>query len=61
MAILITIIIIFLSQVIFVIVNYDSMVRLSLIITESWLNMNTELRKRYNLTPNLVEQVKGDY
>ena len=45
--------------IIFVIVIYNSLVRLSQMITESWSNVDTELRRRYDLIPNLVETVKG--
>ena len=45
--------------IIFAIVTYNSLVRLSQMITESWSNVDTELRRRYDLIPNLVETVKG--
>jgi len=51
-------IIIFLP-IVFVVVTYNTLVRLSQMITESWSNIDTELRRRYDLIPNLVETVKG--
>jgi LemA protein len=44
--------------IIVVIVTYNSLVRLSQMIIESWSNVDTELRRRYDLIPNLVETVK---
>jgi LemA protein len=48
-----------LLPVVYVIVTYNSLVRLSQMIKESWANVDTELRRRYDLIPNLVETVKG--
>jgi LemA protein len=59
MAGLIIIGVIILLPIIYVIVTYNSLVRLSQMITESWSNVDTELRRRYDLIPNLVETVKG--
>ena len=56
---LIFILIIFGLPIIFVIVTYNSLVRVNQMITESWSNVDTELRRRYDLIPNLVEVVKG--
>jgi len=41
------------------IANYNSLVRLRLHCRESWSDVDTELKRRYNLIPNLVETVKG--
>lgn len=43
----------------FVIVQFNRMVGLRLRIRESWANVDTELKRRYDLIPNLVEAVKG--
>jgi LemA protein len=39
--------------------TYNSLVRLRQMIRESWSNVDTELRRRYDLIPNLVETVRG--
>ena len=44
---------------IFLGVSYDRFVRQRNLIKESWANVGTELRRRYDLIPNLVNTVKG--
>ena len=44
---------------IFLGVSYDRFVRQRNLIKESWSNVDTELRRRYDLIPNLVNTVKG--
>ena len=39
--------------------NYNAMVRLRQHVRESWSDVDTELKRRYELIPNLVETVKG--
>jgi LemA protein len=39
--------------------NYNALVRLRNHCREAWSNVDTELKRRYNLIPNLVEAVKG--
>jgi LemA protein len=39
--------------------TYNRLVSLQNHIKESWSNIDTELRRRYDLIPNLVETVKG--
>jgi LemA protein len=39
--------------------NYNRLVKLSNMIPESWANIDTELRRRYDLIPNLVNTVKA--
>jgi len=39
--------------------NYNALVRLRNHCKESWSNVDTELKRRYELIPNLVEAVKG--
>ena len=39
--------------------NYNALVRLRQQCRESWSGIDTELRRRYDLIPNLVETVKG--
>jgi len=43
----------------FVIGIYNRLVRLRQNVRESWSAIDTELRRRYDLIPNLVESVKG--
>ena len=38
---------------------YNTLVRLRQHVRESWSAIDTELKRRYNLIPNLVETVKG--
>jgi LemA protein len=38
---------------------YNRFVRLGNLVGESWHNVDTELQRRYDLIPNLVETVKG--
>jgi len=39
--------------------NYNILVRLRQHVRESWSGIDTELKRRYDLIPNLVETVKG--
>ena len=48
-----------LLPVIFVIAQYNALVGLRNYIRESWSNVDTELKRRYDLIPNLVAVVKG--
>ena len=41
------------------ILNYNTLVRLRQHVRESWSGIDTELKRRYELVPNLVETVKG--
>lgn len=45
--------------VIWVIATYNTLVRLRQHCRESWSGIDTELRRRYDLIPNLLETVKG--
>ena len=38
---------------------YNGLVRLRNYVRESWAQIDTELKRRYNLIPNLMETVKG--
>jgi len=51
--------VIVLLVLIWIIGNYNSLVRLRQHCRESWSGIDTELKRRYNLIPNLVETVKG--
>lgn len=41
------------------VVTYNSLVALRNHIRDAWANIDTELKRRYDLIPNLVETVKG--
>jgi LemA protein len=56
---LIVIAAVILLPVIFVIAQYNALVALKNYIRESWSNVDTELKRRYDLIPNLVAVVKG--
>ena len=42
-----------------VVLNYNALVRIRQQVNESWSGIDTELKRRYDLIPNLVETVKG--
>ena len=44
---------------ILVVAMYNGLVKLRYQCRESWANVDTELKRRYDLIPNLVETVKG--
>ncbi len=44
---------------IYIIGTYNTLVRLRQHVRESWSGIDTELKRRYDLIPNLVETVKG--
>ena len=50
---------IILLPAVFVIAQYNALVTLKNYIRESWSNVDTELKRRYDLIPNLVAVVKG--
>ena len=43
----------------FVIYTYNSLIRLNVRVSNSWSQINVQLKRRYDLIPNLVESVKG--
>lgn len=51
--------IIVLVPLIYVLAQYNSLVALRNHIREAWSNIDTELKRRYDLIPNLVSTVKG--
>jgi LemA protein len=51
--------VILLLPMIYVIATYNTLVALRNHIAEAWSNIDTELKRRYDLIPNLVETVKG--
>jgi LemA protein len=56
---LIVLLVLLALPVLFVIVQYNSLIALRNHISESWSNVDTELKRRYDLIPNLVSTVKG--
>ena len=56
---LIVLLVVVLVPVIWVAVQYNWLVSLRNYISESWSNVDTELKRRYDLIPNLVATVKG--
>jgi LemA protein len=48
-----------LLPLIYVITTYNALVALRNHLAEAWSNIDTELKRRYDLIPNLVETVKG--
>ncbi|MBX7244465.1 MAG: LemA family protein [Candidatus Sumerlaeaceae bacterium] len=48
-----------LSPFVWALVTYNTFVRLRQLIAESWSGVDTELKRRYDLIPNLVQTVKG--
>jgi len=57
--VLIFLAIIFLLPVLYVILTYNALVVLRNHIRDAWSNIDTELKRRYDLIPNLVATVKG--
>jgi LemA protein len=45
--------------IVWIAVSYNTLVRLRNHCTESWADIDTELKRRYDLIPNLVQTVKG--
>jgi LemA protein len=59
MPILLILLAIVLGPVLWAVVQYNALVILRNYLTESWSNVDTELKRRYDLIPNLVATVKG--
>ncbi len=57
--ILLFLLILVIVPVVYVIVHYNVLVSLRNHIRESWSDVDTELKRRYELIPNLVATVKG--
>ena len=47
------------ALLVFVIIAYNSLVRLRVQSNAAWADMDVQLKRRYDLIPNLVETVKG--
>ncbi|MBX3738624.1 MAG: LemA family protein [Candidatus Didemnitutus sp.] len=48
-----------LAPLLWVAVQYNALVNLRNYVANAWANIDTELKRRYDLIPNLVETVKG--
>ena len=59
MAALIAVGVILLLALIWVIATYNNLVNLRNLVKESWSGIDTELKRRYDLIPNLVKTVQG--
>jgi LemA protein len=59
MPLLIILVTILLLPLIWALVNYNRFVRLRQHLRESWSDIDLEMKRRYELIPNLVETVKG--
>ena len=56
---LIVIGVVFFLPIVFVVLTYNTLVALRNHIRDAWGNIDTELKRRYDLIPNLVATVKG--
>ncbi len=56
---LIILLVVVLLPLVWAVVQYNALVSLRNYIAESWSNVDTELKRRYDLIPNLVATVKG--
>src|SRR3989338_5286532 len=45
--------------VLFLIYIYNSLIRLRLRVSNAWSQIDVQLKRRYDLIPNLIESVKG--
>jgi LemA protein len=59
MPILFFLAVVFLVPAVWAIGTYNGLVRLRNFCRESWAQIDTELKRRYDLVPNLVETVRG--
>jgi len=53
------IIIIVVALLIYVMFTYNSMIKLRNQVKEAWSDIDVQLKRRYNLIPNIVETIKG--
>ena len=56
---LIVVVVVLLLPVLYVVLTYNTLVALRNHIRDAWGNIDTELKRRYDLIPNLVATVKG--
>ncbi|HSY29090.1 MAG TPA: LemA family protein, partial [Burkholderiaceae bacterium] len=58
-AALIAVLVFVMLPAVYALLQYNALVGLQNYIRESWSNVDTELKRRYDLIPNLVATVKG--
>ena len=56
---IIVVAVIFIIPILYVVLTYNTLVALRNHIRDAWSNIDTELKRRYDLIPNLVATVKG--
>lgn len=59
MAIIIIVVVVLVLFLAFVIISYNGLVRLNQQVTEAWSDITVQLKRRYDLIPNLVNTVQG--
>jgi LemA protein len=47
------------AAALYVVVTYNLLVKLKVRVSEAWSDIDVQMKRRYNLIPNLVETVKG--
>jgi LemA protein len=47
------------AAALYVIVTYNLLVKLKVRVSEAWSDIEVQMKRRYNLIPNLIETVKG--
>lgn len=52
-------IVLLVALILFAITLYNGLVRLKVLVDEAWSGIDVQLKRRYDLIPNLVETVKG--
>ena len=52
-------IVIIVAIVLYLVLAYNGMVKLRNRVKEAWSDIDVQLKRRYNLIPNIVETVKG--
>lgn len=57
--VVIAVVLIVLLSIVWLIVNYNRFARLRHHLKESWADIDVEMKRRYDLIPNLVQTVKG--
>src|SRR5262249_4807751 len=59
MIVLLIVLVIVVALVIYVVVTYNGLIRLKNRIEAAWAQIDVQLKRRFDLIPNLVETVKG--
>lgn len=53
------VVVVFMLPLVYIVLTYNTLVSLRNYIKDAWGNIDTELKRRYDLIPNLVTTVKG--